>query len=92
MRLTLRAGKLLPADFPSVSGLRFGARCTWLSATQKATSPLMFATADAQGSVQRAGMCVTMRIVNIWAIWLCQEISPFGSWGSCCVSELENVP
>lgn len=88
----LRARKLLPADFPSVSGLRFGVHCTWLSATQKATSPLLFTAACVQGSVQRAGMCVTMRTVSIWAVWLCQEISPFGRWGSCCVeSELENV-
>lgn len=62
-----------------------------LYATRKAMSALLFTTAYGQGSVQRAGMCMTMRTVNIGAVWRCQEISPFGRWGSCCVSELENV-
>lgn len=62
-----------------------------LYATQKVMPPLLFTAAYVQGSVQRAGMCVTMRIVNIWVLWLCQEISPLGRWGSCCVSELANV-
>lgn len=63
-----------------------------LYATWKAASPLLFTAAYVQGSLQCAGMCVTMRIVNIWPVWLCQEISPFGRWDGCCVSELENVP
>lgn len=63
--INLGAGKQLPTDFLSMSGLRFGICCaSW--AAEKAASPLLFIPAG-------AGMCVTMRIVVIWVVGLCQE-------------------
>lgn len=85
--INLGAGKPLPTDFPSVSGLRFGVCCgSELQRKQHLLCCLSLPVCRVS-----AGMCVTVRVVVIWAVGLCQEVSPSGRWAGSCVSELGNV-
>lgn len=76
--IDLGAGKPLPMNFPSVSGLRFGICCVWLYMLHRKQCLLSCLPLPVcRRSAQCAGMCMTMRTVNIWAVWWCQETSPW---------------
>lgn len=68
-----------------MSGLRFTACCMGVCAAQKAVLPLFMGIIAASRDVR------DHKNVNIQAVLMDQEISPFGRWGSF-VLELENIP
>lgn len=84
--INLGAGKQLPTDFLSMSGLRFGICCA--SELQRKQHLLCCLSLP----VCRVQECAWPWELLSFGLWGCaRKVSPSGRWAGSCVSELGNV-